>query len=360
MLSILMLSVSLLASAERVVIPIPSEACVPSEFIPAPVTSIAVDPTNPDRALIVGDNSVWVKSAEGDCLSITNAGLEPLPPFFRPIHPNGVTIDPRDPNTAYLATEQGVYKSTNGGSSWEPRNIGIPFVLNEAKVFPVVADPVRANLLWIGNIGGVYKSANGGNFWFPSNAGLLIPSGGPGVSDFAFDPDDATIVYLATYRLFRSDDSGLLWKPIDNGLPSGRIGAVLVDRVDPDKDDEHKTLWAGTAHGIYRSLDTGTVWEYLGLQERVIFSIVQDPDDPSFFMLGTNRGAYVSTGGGGDWDLLAAPFENVGVFSVVLAPTDSSTIYVATQSGAYVSRDRGQSWTVLTLPGSSARLVPPR
>src|SRR5262245_12646790 len=92
MLSILVLSVSLLASAERVVIPLPNPQCDPSDVIPAPATSVAVDPTNPDRALIVAENTVWVKSAEGECISVTDAGLEPLPPFFALIHPTGVAI----------------------------------------------------------------------------------------------------------------------------------------------------------------------------------------------------------------------------------------------------------------------------
>lgn len=360
MLSILLLSVPLLASAERDIRLVPLQACIPSAVIPAPAVAVAVDSLDPDRALFVAQDTVWVTSSEGDCIAVRDVGLDPVPPLFRPIHPSGVAIDPRDFRTAYLATEQGVYKSTDGFESWQPRNIGIPFVLNQAKVYPVVPDPHRADVVWIGNIGGVYKSANGGSFWFPLNNGIVVPSGGPGVSDFAFDTDDPTIVYLATYRLFRSEDSGLLWKPIDEGLPSGRIGAVIVDLVDPDKDDEHKTLWAGTAHGIYRSLDTGTIWEYLGLEDRVVFSIIQDKNDPDFFLLGTNRGAYFSDSGGGDWKLVAAPFSNVAVFEVAMSPADSSTIYAATQAGAFRSRDRGATWTALSMSGAATRVVPPR
>ena len=91
-----------------------------------------------------------------------------------------------------------------------------------------------------------------------------------------------------------------------------------------------------------------------------LHGIIQDPADPDFFLLGTNRGAYVSEGGGGKWLLLDAPFGDAAVFSLVMAPSDSSTIYAATQAGAYVSRDRGASWTALSVSGAATRIVPAR
>lgn len=351
-------SVLWFAGADRVVVP--AGNCGAVGPIPARATSVVVDPRTATRALVTTGASasagtVYRTTGGGACLVPSDDGLEPRPPFFRPTEPTSLAIDPSNPDRVYLGAVQGVFRSDDGGFAWAWRSIGIFFVLNEAGVAAVAIDPARPDVLYAGSWYGAFKSVNGGDSWFNVNAGLIIPPFvAPGVSAFAFDPRDTDILYAASLRLYRTTSGGLLWHLSSDGLPGGPIHEVVVDVVDPD------VVYAGTENGVFRSSDAAGTWVPLALDGIAVYSLAQDERSAEFMIAGTDSGVFVTVDGGRTWNLVLGRPESGVVSNVAIAPSDSETLYAAAEGGLYASRDKGQTWSVFPLADSPTRLVSPR
>ena len=81
-----------------------------------------------------------------------------------------ITIDPVSNATIYVGGLGGVYKSTNGGSSWVAANNGISYVAPLLVINAVAVSRSNPSTLYAGEINGVYKSIDGGASW--STAGV--------------------------------------------------------------------------------------------------------------------------------------------------------------------------------------------
>jgi photosystem II stability/assembly factor-like uncharacterized protein len=329
----------------------PVSACASQE--PAALaTAVVVEPQDADRAFAVAA-TVYRATGRGDCLAPSDAGLDPRSPFFRPVDSAGLTIDPQQPEVLYLGAGQGVFKSIDGGETWEPRSSGIVFNLNEAGVYPVAVDPARPNVVYAGGWFGLFKTVNGGDHWTPVNDGFLVVAA-PGASEFAFDPRNTDIVYVASIGLFKTTNGGGLWMRMDQGLPGSYVHTVAVDWANPD------VVYAGLDEGLFRSGDAAESWQAQGLSGRVLYRVKQDPSDPAILFAGTDAGAFRSGDGGDSWLLMTAPFQETRVTDIAVAASEPSTIYVATAIGVFRSRDGGASWKPLGIVERVTRVLPPR
>lgn len=111
-----------------------------------------------------------------------------------------LAIDPTYTSTVYAGTNQGVYKSTNGGNSWSAMNTGIPS--GKGYIYAFAIDPSKPSTIYAGiNYpygagGGVYKSIDGGGSWTAMNAGF--PADKPNVYLLAIDPITGSTLYAGT------------------------------------------------------------------------------------------------------------------------------------------------------------------
>jgi hypothetical protein len=88
-----------------------------------------------------------------------------------------------------------VLKSTNGGTSFSPKSIGLPEDTQTSRTGSVQVDPNRPNVLYVGTEGaGVFQSIDGAETWFPINSGLDDPN----VFGLAMDPSSPNILYAST------------------------------------------------------------------------------------------------------------------------------------------------------------------
>ena len=104
-----------------------------------------------------------------------------------------VTIDPGTPSTVYAtARTQGVFRSSDGGRTWQPINTGITN-LTMGSSAPVIIDPTNPLTLYVGSDGGggVFESLDGGDHWFAVNSGIDDLR----VQGLAMDPNDPTVLY---------------------------------------------------------------------------------------------------------------------------------------------------------------------
>ncbi len=175
-------------------------------------TSLVVDTSTPSIWYASGIKDLY-KSADGGATwqSIGPRGLpkcDTVPPFCGVL---SLAIDPAQPSTLYARTASaGILKSTDGGVTWNPTNA--PANVNPAAY--LVLDPFHPGHLFT-NIGQTdYRSFDGGQTWTQFTPPLLDPDNfcGSGTPQVAFDSATPNVVYMVDHcDLFRSTDGGIYW-----------------------------------------------------------------------------------------------------------------------------------------------------
>ena len=131
---------------------------------------------------------------------------------------NAIVIHPTDPDTAYAMTSLhetstaiGIYKTTNGGGSWTPVNNGLDVLTNDLQL-----DPSDPETLYVATESGVYKTIDGAKSWRV----LSIDEPGTPIIDLAIDPLNPLVLYaISPHDLYRTKDGGETWYPASLGLP---------------------------------------------------------------------------------------------------------------------------------------------
>ncbi|HEV7799369.1 MAG TPA: hypothetical protein VGO73_14520 [Pyrinomonadaceae bacterium] len=176
--------------------------------------------------------------------------------------------------------------------------------------------------------------------------------------------------------VWKTTDAGHTWKPIFDGQPVSSIGALAVSTSDPD------VIYVGTGEadmrsdisygaGMYKSIDAGKSWSYLGLSDtRQIGRVLIDPKNPDTVLVaalghgfGPNaeRGVYRTSDGGKSWTRVLSKDENTGAVDLAYDPDNSKTVYASLWNvrrppynayapvsgpggGIYKSTDGGANW----------------
>jgi photosystem II stability/assembly factor-like uncharacterized protein len=162
-------------------------------------------------------------------------------------------------------TGTGVWKSNNGGNSWEKINTGLEGA--NYNTLDLAVHPQNEDIVYLGTLtGGVYKTMDGGTTWFPSNQGLLVTE----IRSIAIDPHHPEIVFAGTGSsgIWRSRDEGASWSQISVGLPpEATIFSIVFDPAQPG------VIYAADRFsGSYVSRDGGETWvrSNNGLQMRAV------------------------------------------------------------------------------------------
>jgi photosystem II stability/assembly factor-like uncharacterized protein len=249
----------------------------------ARITSIGVSPE--DSEAVLGTAGAGVFFAEGSGWVARNRGLT------RPqLHVLSVARDPVDPEVVYAGTAQGLFKTVNGGESWEPRNAGLPVMrLVAGGVRDIVVDPTAPEVLHAAVHSFIYRSADGGATWTFSGSMTAF------MEDLALDPGNPQVGYAAAGVLLRSTDGGSTWTYTQ--VPVGE--AVLAVAV-----DEASRLLVGSYGKVLRSADGGETWEALPLPVGLPVQVVAAGSSPEQVWAGTMRGLYCSEDDGATWSLV--------------------------------------------------------
>ncbi len=151
----------------------------------------------------------------------------------------------------------GLWLSSDGGENWRRVQKGL---WSESRVYGLAVHPTETHTVFAGADDGVYKSTDGGQ----SFEHIDSPMNKLDVWKIAFDPSDPNTMFAGTRpaALFRSTDGGESWAPcradIAEECPNVRIPRVTALTVDPA---DRNVVWAGVeVDGVQRSLDGGTTW----------------------------------------------------------------------------------------------------
>ena len=247
------------------------------------VNSLALKPDN-QLTLLAGFSA-------GGIFKTTDGGVNWRPVFdnFLELSIGYITFDPSNPNVVYAGTGDanmpsyvfngsGLFKSTDAGETWQYLGLEQAGIISK-----IVVHPTQPQVLFVATMGnpyvrdaerGVYKSVDGGQTWQQ----LLFVSNQAGASDLVMDPSDPQVLYASFWdrirnnsesviygnnaRVYKTTNGGANWTQLGNGLPTTKMGrtALAISRQNPLKVYALFTDTLSKVGGIYRSLDGGATW----------------------------------------------------------------------------------------------------
>ncbi len=332
------------------------------------ISDIAIHPAQP--------RTWYIAAASGGLWKTTNAGTTFTPVFdTQSAYSIGVvTIDPKSPYTVWVGTGEnnyqralaygdGVYKSLDGGKSWE--NVGLK---TSEHIGRILIDPRNSNTVYVAAQGpvwtpggerGLYKTTDGGKTW----ARVLGGGDWVGVNDVQLDPRNPDVLIATTHTrqrrvwgqvsggpesgLHRSTDGGVTWKRITAGLPTEELGRIGLAISPKDPDVVYAVMEAANGKGgFYRSNDVGASWTRMsdantsGLYYAEVFADPHATD--RVYLVDTYNS--VSDDGGKTFRRLGEKFKHVDNHVIWIDPTDANHYIVGCDGGLYESFDKATSW----------------
>ena len=288
-----------------------------------------------------------------------------------------IEIDVKNPETIYTISTTwggggGVYRSLNGGESWEKitrwkMEMGLPqkyeanveeaWLSTSRKVNAIALDPHDVNRIYIGTSRYIYKTEDGGNSWQQLISRKVTNDTWThrGINAFGHtrvvgvDPVDPNKLYIGTadHGLVKSIDGGKTWKESVKGMEyKANIYDVAIDTKKPQVVYVINGKVGFKVAGVAKSYDFGESWVQLnkGLRETVYYTLLPDPDNSNILYIGGEDGVYKTEDGGQNWVLKNKGLENITVRKLLFHPNDKDIIFAATNRGLYKSSDGGNIW----------------
>lgn len=341
------------------------------------INSIAVHPDEPNRVFI-GTNTfgVMVSNDGGKNFTQTNDNFTSRMTF-------SVTPDISQPNRLYATTQNTAssggffFTSSDGGRSWVPsKSIDV----NRVSPFAVLQDRVDPNRMFLATNLGVFRSLDRGSSWTllsapkakpvkkararrmtakqradakkaEEEAAALAKKNPPALAEkvkvLAYTEDDKNGILAGTDAgLYRTYDIDKGWTKVEFGEGiDENVFAVYASPLVPG------TIWAGTARsGVIVSTDDGATWSKVDgpPTDFPISSIAGDPKRPNYMYVGTTQSLYVSRDGGRTWTRRGGNLPLGNYTSILINPNNTDEVFasssLASDGGIYLSTDAGMQW----------------
>lgn len=273
-----------------------------------------------------------------------------------------IQIHPQDPDLVYAAVlgnifgpgpERGVFRSKDGGKSWEK----VCFVDEKTGCIDMVMDPQNPRIIYAGfwqaerkpwtlvdggEKGGVWKTLDGGDSWKRLEGGL--PDGVVGRVGIAVSPVNPERVWVIQEAedekkggIYMSEDAGETWKRI-NRKHDYRQRAWYYSRIFADPQNEHTVYVLNT--GFFRSLNDGKEFERVRTPHGDNHCLWINPKNANFMIQSNDGGANVSFNGGRSWstqmnqptaEIYRVTVDNQFPYRVYGDQQDNSTVSILSQ-----------------------------
>ncbi len=295
------------------------------------INALAIDPKNTNVIYAATNDGVYKSSDGGAIWTQLN-----LATFFS-LRVSSIAVDPVNTSTIYAGANTFIYKSVDSGQTWQSKTINTP-TGSVIDIFSIAIDPVTPATIYLGTFRGVFKSTDGGDTWTAANTGLSLFPGSsniPRVNRLVMDPTNPQTLYAATnFGIFKTVNGGTNWAVSGNGLPGSAsdIRALVIDPASPN------TLYAGLSFsGVYKTTDGGANWNArsTGLPPATILTMAIDPASPStVYATAFQGGVFKTTDGAANWGAANSGLNNLTINALAVDPANSANVYAGAAIGA--------------------------
>ena len=294
-----------------------------------------------------------------------------------------IAVAPSDSNVIYvgsgeglqrpdLAVGDGIYKSTDAGKTWA--HLGLR---DAQQITAIVVDPKNAERLYVAAQGhpygpnaerGVFRSTNGGQSWEK----VLYKDENSGAAELVMDPANAQVLYAALWAarvapwevrsgasidmagsgLYKSTDGGTTWLPLSKGLPGAEEGIARIGlAIAPSNVKRiYASVEANKKAGVYRSDDAGETWIQVNDDHRIggrgpgAMGIAVAPDNPDVLYV-ENTTTWKSTDGGKTFVGWKGAPGGDDYQRIWINRDNGQIIALSSDQGAVISVNGGATWS---------------
>jgi photosystem II stability/assembly factor-like uncharacterized protein len=349
-------------------------------------------------------NTVYLCTCQGGVWRTTNYGatIEPILDEENGASCGAVAVAPSNPDHIWVGTGEpaqrqsnalgyGVFKSTDGGKTWE--HVGLE---KTEQIADVVIHPRDPETVWVAALGplwgrnperGVFKTTDGGRTWRK----VLYVDDMSGAVDLEMDPRDPDVLYASTWQrmrsggaeareagpgsgIYKSVDGGEHWTRLTEGLPDEPLSKITLGISQQRPDLVYAFVMSGEigaspgspmedfsgrptrrtsrAGGMFRSDDGGATWQRVSpkLPSRTYYTKFSvDPNDDQRLWV-RDLLLWRSDDGGQTWARHNMQHVHDDLHGLWIDPGDSNRIVLAGDGGVHFSVDGGASWVQGVLP----------
>lgn len=332
------------------------------------VGKIIVDPRNADKCFVGAMGNLFESNQDRGLFRTSDGGIT----WDKVLYINDstgvidVAIHPKNPDTIFAATwervrrvhrrsyggpSSGIYKTTNGGETWQELTNGLPEKSGRIGIAISASHPEILYAIYIheisGYIKGLYKSSDNGNTWTQMNHDGIYEQ--PYMWWFGkifIDPNNPDVVYLTSYHMEKSVDGGNTWNTIFTGAHVDQHAVY----INPENSE---MVLIGNDGGVYRSNNGGTSKTKLnGLPNVQFYTCEIDFSTPERIYGGAQDNGTLRTFSGdvSDWDEI---YFGDG-FRVLVDPSENIFVYAEYQYGALARSTNGGSIFIPATNGISS------
>ncbi len=291
-----------------------------------------------------------------------------------------IAVSESNPNVLYvgsgeglhrpdLSVGDGIFKSTDGGQSWE--HVGLDDV---QQVGRLIVHPTDPDIVFVAGLGhpyganeqrGVFKTTDGGENW----SKVLYLDSNTGAIQVEFDPNDPNVIYADMWDhqegpwenarfsgpnsgLYKSADAGETWTQLTKGLPTAKqgLGRIGIGISRSNSNIIYATVDARENGGIYKSTDAGESWTFVHGDYRLwgrggdFAEIRVHPKNPDKLYVG-NIASYTSDDGGKSWMSLKGAPGGDDYHRIWINPINPDIMLFVADQGAVVTVNAGRTWS---------------
>ena len=259
-------------------------------------------PEDPDTLWVAAQGPLWYQGGQRGVYKTSDGGKN-----WKQVLSKGpwtgatdLLLDPTNPDRLYAALwqhhrtvatyigggpESGIYRSDDGGESWQQLTEGLPKDVNIGKIGLALSHQ-KPNVLYAAveldnRTGGIWRSTNFGASWEKRSDQVSGGTGPHYYQELFTSPHEFDRLYLMNFTSQVSEDGGKTWRPINNDLKHGDDHAIAFRPDDPDY------LLVGSDGGLYESYDNEKTWRFLdNLPVTQFYKVAADDKMPFYQVYG--------------------------------------------------------------------------
>lgn len=336
-------------------------------FASGRISDFAVDPKNSAHYFVgVASGHIWKTTNNGTT-------FEPVFDNYGVYSIGALAMDSKNPHVVWAGTGEnnhqralgygnGVYKTTDGGKKW--KNMGLK---ESRQIGEILIDPRCSNVVYVAAEGsawgpgeerGVFKTTDGGTSWEK----VLYISENTGVANLAFEPGNPDVIYAGAEQrrrrqfskigggpesaFYKSTDAGKTWNKLEGGIPKVDKGGMEIVVSPADPNIVYVMFEATDKGGFYRSTDRGASFKKMNKYHssgQYYSELFCDPHNANK-VYSIDTWTSVTTDGGKTWNKISTNKRHVDDHAMWIDCRNTDHFFIGGDGGVYETYDAGKTF----------------